>query len=392
LDLLDLVIVAAVAGAMGNGYHRGFTLSALSYGGLVAGTAFGALLAPFVTHAFSPGPTLAPLVGLAMLFLAASVGSSVGYAFGEPLRLRLLRSPNGSRIDSGVGGAFSVVTVLATSWFLGLVFARGPIPVVSRQIQSSAILRAIDAFFPRPPAFLAGVEQLLANVPYPEVFDRLANQQLPGSVNVDPAVAGDRAVRQAARQVVKVRSFGCGGEVFGSAYPVASDYLISNAHVVAGTHGTRAIEPDGTSLPATVVLFDPERDVSILHVSGLGLPVLPHDAPGSRGTQGATIGYPGGGDETVDGAAVRGQVIAEGRDIYGDAEVRREIYVLEASIHPGNSGGPMVNDAGQAIGLVFANSTTDPSEGYALTDAEVAPDISAGVGRTSPVSTQGCAG
>jgi hypothetical protein len=41
--------------------------------------------------------------------------------------------------------------------------------------------------------------------------------------------------------------------------------------------------------------------------------------------------------------------------------------------------------------LVFANSTTDPSEGYALTDAEVAPDISAGVNRTNAVNTGGCA-
>ena len=46
----------------------------------------------------------------------------------------------------------------------------------------------------------------------------------------------------------------------------------------------------------------------------------------------------------------------------------------------------MVDSNGRVVGLVFANSTTDPSEGYALTDAEVAPDISAGVNRTNAVT------
>jgi S1-C subfamily serine protease len=391
VDLLDLIVVVALALALGNGYRRGFSLSSLSYTGLVAGTAFGAFMAPYITRAFQAGPSLAPLVSLAMLFLAASVGSSVGYALGEPLRLRMLRSPQGGRWDSIAGAGFGVLTVLATFWFLGLVFARGPIPLVSRQIQSSFTMRTLDSDFPRPPGFLAGVEQVLAAVPYPQVFDRIANPDLPGPVQVDPAVADNAAVTGAAQSVVKVRSLGCGGEVFGSAYPIAPDYLISNAHVVAGTRAQRVIVPDGRVLTVRVVLFDPERDVSILYAPDLHLPVLPHDAPAARGTTGATIGYPGGGDETVSAAAVRGPVTAVGRDIYGASEVSRQIYVLQADIHPGNSGGPMVDEAGRAVGLVFANSTTDPSEGYALTDAEVAPDVSDGVGRTSPVSTQGCA-
>ena len=90
-------------------------------------------------------------------------------------------------------------------------------------------------------------------------------------------------------------------------------------------------------------------------------------------------------------AAVRTAVAAVGRDIYGQNQVTREIYVLRADIHPGNSGGPMVDANGRAVGVVFANSTSDPSEGYALTNGEVAPDIQAGVGRTSPVDTSVCA-
>ena len=126
--------------------------------------------------------------------------------------------------------------------------------------------------------------------------------------------------------------------------------------------------------------------MSILLVPGLSLRT-PASAAGTRGTTGATIGYPGGGDETVKPAAVRGEVTATGRDIYGDSTVTREIYVLSAQIQPGNSGGPMVDAQGRVVGLVFANSTSDPSEGYSLTDGEVAPDIQAGVGRTQESGT-----
>jgi hypothetical protein len=42
------------------------------------------------------------------------------------------------------------------------------------------------------------------------------------------------------------------------------------------------------------------------------------------------------------------------------------------------------------IGLVFAASTIDPNEGYALTPSQISGDISRGVGQTQPVSTQDC--
>ncbi|MFN2466094.1 MAG: MarP family serine protease [Candidatus Dormibacteria bacterium] len=392
MNLLDLVIVALIFVALGNGYRRGFSLSSLSYLGLVAGLAIGAVMAPPVERAFATGPTTGPYIALLMLFVAALIGSSLGYAAGEPIRMRLIRGRDRGRLDSIAGAVFSIFTVLASAWFLAQAFARGPIPAVVSAIERSTILRLIDAEFPRPPAFLMGVQQIIAGVPYPKVFDAIANPDLPGPVTLDPAIADNAAVRRAADRTVKIRSLGCGGEVFGSGFPVADSYVMSNAHVVAGTHSTHVLTPDGRSLPARVVLFDPRRDVSILMVPGLRLQLLPQ-APGTaaRGTTGATIGYPGGGNEVVGAAAVRADLPADGRDIYGDTQVRREIYVLTADIHPGNSGGPLVDGQGRVLGLVFANSTSNPQEGYALTDAEVAPDVSDGVGRVNPVGTGSCA-
>jgi S1-C subfamily serine protease len=390
MNLLDLVIIVFIIGALRNGYRRGFSLSSLSYGGLVAGTAMGAFLAPVIQRGLALDPNSGPILALAILFVTALIGYSVGYALGEPLRMRLLRARDAGQLDSFAGAAFSVFSLLATAWFLGLAFGRGPIPVVAQSIQGSRILKALDSTFPRPPSFLAGVEQIIAGVPYPRVFDAIANPDLPGPVTVDPAIGNDPAVIAAAKETVKIRSLGCGGEVFGSGFPVGDDYILSNAHVVGGTHNHRVIVPDGRSLPADVVLFDPLRDVSILHVPGLKLTPLPR-AAATRGTSGATIGYPGGGNERVSAAAVRAQVEAIGRDIYGEAQVTRQIYVLQADIHPGNSGGPMVDAGGRVVGVVFANSTSDPTEGYALTNSEVTPDIQSGIGRTGTVDTASCA-
>jgi len=166
--------------------------------------------------------------------------------------------------------------------------------------------------------------------------------------------------------------------------------VLTNAHVVAGTQGTTVRSSSGRSLSARVVLFDPERDVAILYVPRLALPPL-NEASAQAGTQGAAIGYPGGGSETAEPAVVNGQVRAEGRDIYGQNLVVRSIWFTQAKVQPGNSGGPLVDLNGNVIGVIFAASTTQTGTAYALTDAEVQPDIDQARGRTDAVQIGPCA-
>jgi S1-C subfamily serine protease len=99
--------------------------------------------------------------------------------------------------------------------------------------------------------------------------------------------------------------------------------------------------------------------------------------PAQRGTQGAVIGYPGGRSESTVPAVVDGTINAEGRDIYNSGFVTRQIFVLQADVHPGNSGGPLIDLQGRVLGMVFATSASDPTQAYALTDEEIQPDIQA---------------
>jgi S1-C subfamily serine protease len=117
--------------------------------------------------------------------------------------------------------------------------------------------------------------------------------------------------------------------------------------------------------------------------TGAGLALGPAD----RGTQGAVIGYPGGGSERITAAVVNGSVSAEGRDIYNQNLVTRQVFVLQASVHPGNSGGPLVDLQGRVLGMVFATSASNPNQAYALTDDEINPDLRAAQSNPQPKDT-----
>jgi S1-C subfamily serine protease len=386
--LIDLFIVVAIVFAISSGYRRGFWLSLAQYLGLVLGVVVGAALSPVVMSALNlTGTAVRSLVAIMILIVAGTIGSSIGFWVGEPIRLRLLAQPRSGRADSIGGAIFSAVAVLSVSWFLGLSLARIPSPPLSAAIQRSAILRSLDAIAPRPPAFLAQVQGIIAGVNFPSAFSGL--EPTPSALPL-PASIDTAGIRNAEAATLRVQGFGCGVIVFGSGFPVGQGMVLTNAHVVAGTRGTTVQSSGGANFGARVVLFDPERDVAILFVPRLAAAALPQAAADS-GTQGAAIGYPGGGNEKASPAVVDGQVRARGRDIYGQNLVDRNIWIAEADVQPGNSGGPLVDLNGNVVGVIFAASTSNPGQAYALTDAEVQPDINAAQGQTQPVPVGSCA-
>jgi S1-C subfamily serine protease len=139
------------------------------------------------------------------------------------------------------------------------------------------------------------------------------------------------------------------------------------------------------------VAFDPDLDVAVLWVDGLGAPALRFAAsdPG-RGAVGATLGFPHGGVLVIEPAAVAGAYSARGRDIYGSSQVTRRILELRAVVDQGDSGGPLVLPDGTVGGVVFAEARTDDNAGYALSPTSVATAVAPAVGRTGRVDTGAC--
>ncbi|MBV9101914.1 MAG: MarP family serine protease [Candidatus Dormibacteraeota bacterium] len=390
MDVLDLVIIALLLVFAISGFRRGLSWVGPSMIGLLVGLLVGALAAPPIARALTHSRTAQPLIAIGFFLAIALIIQGVGTGIGFQARVRALRTSLATA-DSVAGAALSLVGVLAAAWYLGLTFSQSPWTELDNQIAGSRIIRAVDSFFPRPPGFLASIQNVLRGAGFPNPFADIVPSQL-APVQIPPLV-NTPGIRQATSVTSKVIASGCGGGAeAGSSWPVAPDYVVTNAHVVAGSSQVVVITPsDQATHAATVVLYDPNIDVAVLHVPGLGLsPLSTMSADPPSGTSGAVIGYPGGGDERVVAAAVRGTESAQGYNVYGDTLVTRDIAVLAANVVPGNSGGPIVNNNGAVIGLVFAASTTDPNTGYALTVSQISGDIHAGVGHTQPVSTQAC--
>ena len=391
MDYLDVIIIVFLFLFAFSGLRRGLSGVAFSLAGLLAGLFLGAVIAPPIARAITSNRTTQPLFAIGIFLGIAMLVEGLGAALGFRLRQHTKGTIFGPA-DAGVGAVIGLIGALAAAWYLGLTFSQSPWVGLDDQISGSTIERTLDGFMPRPPAFLATIGNLFRPGDFPNPFSTILGLQ-PAPVTIPPLV-NTPGIRQAASLTAKIIAVGCnGGAEAGSSWPLATGYLVTNAHVVAGSSSVQVITTDGAHHTATVVLFDPNTDLAVLHVPGLTSAALTFvNSNPVRGTGGAVIGYPGGNGEQVVAAAVSGTEMARGYNIYGDALVTREIEVLAATVIPGNSGGPIVNDAGQVIGVVFAASTNPASNvGYALTIPQIYPDLQAAHDRTAAVSTQSCA-
>jgi S1-C subfamily serine protease len=73
---------------------------------------------------------------------------------------------------------------------------------------------------------------------------------------------------------------------------------------------------------------------------------------------------------------VQQEVDAVGRDLYDSHTTHRDVFVLASVLHPGDSGGALVDRAGAVIGVAFAIAPDKPATAYALSTRELTADLS----------------
>lgn len=388
MNLLDLVILALVVLSVSTGFRRGAAMQVISYLGLIVGLLFGALVAPRFAG-LADRPSTQATVAMVTLLVAGGLGDLLGWIVGARVGRALGKKGFGSA-DAAAGIVVAIVTILLTTWFLAFNLVQGPFPALSRQIRESAVVRGLDAVLPRPPSLLGQVRRFLNRFGFPEVFAGLP--PAPARPVPDPSRGQvSDAIQAADQSTVKVIGEACGRIQEGSGFFVAEDYVVTNAHVVAGVDAPQVQRRNGVLSLATVTLFDPDLDLAVLQFSGSAPQPLELATRNlDRGAKGAVLGYPGGGPLEAGTAAVRRTITAAGRDIYGEEAVRRQVYELQAEVRPGHSGGPFVSVDGTVAGVVFAASTTNEEVGYALTAIQARPQIALGVARTEPVDTGEC--
>lgn len=371
MNLLDaVIIVLAVAAAVG-GYRLGFLARAVSWIGLAVGLYVAARFVPAVVRGLSLGSSTSRLlVAFGVLIGGALAGQALGLFAGARLHHALPIGPV-REIDRGVGAAVGVLGVLVALWLLLPSIAAVP-GWPARAATTSTISRWVDTNFPQAPDALQVLRRIVGQDAFPQVFNSLQPSEAVGS---PPASAGisaavDARVRAA---TVKVEGQACNEIQEGSGFAVSPDLIATNAHVVAGEGrgDTKVLLPGGATLSATVVLFDPNRDLALLEVDGLGESPLAR-AQGTVGETGAVYGHPNGQDDLfLAPAQIAQDVTAVGRDLYDTHETTRDIFVLSAKLHPGDSGAPLVDQAGAVIGVAFAIAPDRPTTAYALATSEL---------------------
>ena len=145
----------------------------------------------------------------------------------------------------------------------------------------------------------------------------------------------------------------------GSGFIVSENgYILTNAHVVSGAAAVDVLFSNGDKSPALVVGADVTLDVAVLKVEGEDLPALPiGDSDSLRvGEYVIAIGNPLSAYELY-GTVTFGIISATAREINIDGFVNTYLQT-DAAINFGNSGGPLINMAGQVIGMNSAKSVT----------------------------------
>jgi serine protease Do len=208
-----------------------------------------------------------------------------------------------------------------------------------------------------------------------------ARADFPSTSAVVPVGGVVGVVRKVLPAVVNVVSSTPGGTGEGTGFVVRSDgVIVTNFHVVEGASKVTVLTSadDPVRYDARVIGGDPEADVAVLKVEATGLPTVPL-GDSSRlqlGQQVVAIGYALGlqGGPSVTTGVVSSltrkitvpdpncQSCANEQRVYGD------VVQTDAAINPGNSGGPLVNMAGQVVGMNTAGVNAGNAEnvGFAI--------------------------
>jgi S1-C subfamily serine protease len=382
VDTLDLIVIALAVAAGVGGWRLGFVARAASWIGLGLGVYIATRLLPVLGNS-EEDPQRLLLLGMVILFSGAIIGQVVGLVVGARLRT-VIRSQPIVKADRIGGSAAGAIGVLVAFWFLLPTLSQTP-SWPAEQTRDSKIASFIHDHFPEAP----DTTQALRRVLGPRVFEGFGPAPALGPPPAESGLSADLA-NQVARSTVKVEAPACSRIQDGSGAVIGDGLIVTNAHVVAGSkHPTVFRHPDGKELDATVVAFDPDRDIAILRVPDIARPALPlGDGSFSIGGVGAVFGHPFGGPLTLSPFKVGDDTKARGFDIYDQGRTTRHIYVLSSDLAPGDSGGALVDPNGNVEGVAFAIAPDQPNVAYALALDEVRPVLeSAG---SEAVSTGPC--
>lgn len=385
--LLDVIVIVVGVGAVIAGVARGMLRALGSIAGLIAGGAAALLVMPLVSsHVPAGGWNVAAalLAGLLVVSLGIGLGEGIARAIRRPVH-RVGLGP----VERLLGGVVS----LGVIWAMLVVFAMSVsslgIPGATQAVASSNILRFVTEHTPAPvESALSRLRSVVIEDGIPTVLDAAGA----GTAEVPKADANTAALRTASESVPRITTNApsCNAMGSGSGFIIDGDTVMTNAHVVAGAREVVVEAPGTYPRSASVVYFDPDSDIAVLDVPGLGGDALPFAPTAENGSTVFFQGYPYGGPFTSRSAAVQGTQQTIVNDIYERSKVTRSVTRIAGNVEPGNSGGPLLTGEGAVAGMIFARSDAAANVGYALSMEEISPVLALAPSLDRPVSTGAC--
>ncbi|KMQ39955.1 trypsin [Oenococcus oeni] len=141
-------------------------------------------------------------------------------------------------------------------------------------------------------------------------------------------------------------------------------YIVTNNHVIKGANEIEIIMANGTKVKAKLIGKNATKDIAVLRISSASVTTTGTFVNSSKvqaGQQVLAIGSPLGSDYAS--SLTSGIVSATNRQI-DDRPIKLSAIQTDVALNPGNSGGPLINMAGEVIGInsMKISSTEDGSE------------------------------
>jgi S1-C subfamily serine protease len=181
------------------------------------------------------------------------------------------------------------------------------------------------------------------------------------------AVARDSIRRHAKRMTVRVRNVSCFSLATGSGFALDRHTVVTNRHVIAGAEQLQLSTWDGRSLRADVGSARTARlvDIGIAKV-GERLPAVAKlGPPAEAGDRVTAVGFPLGGSLTLS----PGHVLSyrDGRDLPGELAFPGRVMEVTTKVKHGNSGGPLLDEQGRVVGIIYAGEPGISEDDWANT-------------------------
>ncbi|HOP11570.1 MAG TPA: trypsin-like peptidase domain-containing protein [Oscillospiraceae bacterium] len=155
----------------------------------------------------------------------------------------------------------------------------------------------------------------------------------------------------------------CSGDALGSGFSIGENCIITNAHVIDNRLNIYVYTHSGSEYRAKVALMDEDLDIAVLQVDGVTFSAL--IVAGSDGKVGDDI-YTVGAPENLAYTLTKGIISAKNREVDGNTYIQ-----IDAAVNPGNSGGPLLNDSGEVLGVNTLKLADSEGIGLSIPIAEV---------------------